>query len=73
MNEVYTIIGAVIVALLSIAIGVLGNTLHTERKSAKDFRDRVSNSICNSGDLSGSKQRFEDTVAEIRKNGQDKE
>lgn len=67
------IISYIIIVVLSIVVGILGATVHTERKSAEDLRKRISDSIPNGGDLPESKRKFEDTIAEIRKNGQDTE
>ena len=71
MNE--TLIGYILIVILSIVSGILGTSLYNNRKSVKDLRERISDGVPDSGDLSRSKQRFEDTVAEIRKNRQDKE
>ena len=68
MNE--TIIGYILIVIMSVIAGICGTAVYTERKSAKDFRERISDNVPNSGELEGSKQRFEDTIAEIRKNQQ---
>lgn len=68
MNE--TIISYIIIVVLSIVVGICGTAVYTERKSAADLRKRISDCLPNDGKLEDSKQRFEDTIAEIRKNQQ---
>ena len=71
MNE--TIMGYVIIVVMSVVVGIFGNKVFNYRKSVKDLRDRISNSLSDSGNNEESKQRFEGTIAEIRKNQQIKE
>lgn len=63
----------IIVVIISALAGFLGREILYNRKSIKDLRERISDSLPNSGELEGSKRKFEDTIAEIRKNGQAKE
>ena len=68
MNE--KILGYIIIVTLSVVTGIFGNKVFNYRKSVKDLRDRISDGVSDGGDLSESKQRFEGTIEEIRKNQQ---
>lgn len=65
-NETILAIGYVIVVIISALAGFLGREILYNRNTVKDLRERISDSIPNSGELEGSKQRFEDTVKQVR-------
>ena len=70
VQTIISVIGYVICIVLAFICGRLNKEVHNNRDTIADLRERVSDCIPNSGELEGSKHRFEDTVAEIRKNGQ---
>lgn len=62
------IIGYVVSIVLAFVCGKLNKEVHYNRNTAADLRERISDSIPNSGELERSKHMFEDTVKQVREN-----